>query len=152
MKRILITVIFGLAAFVLAAGPAQAQNDDTGRVTEMLRASMSRQAPLTEEDVRTYLSHAEAIYMLRYEPEKTAQVVSETGWTENRFAYVSTKVAVGMSLLVRRDDPRNASIPDFARPAGAELSLLRSYQDDLVKAMEAAQARRSGGADSPASD
>jgi len=112
----------------------------------MLERSMARQAPLASDDIRTYLKYVDPIYRLRFEPDRQTEVIREINfWDENRFAYVTTKMAVGMSLLLRPDDSRNKSIPNFARPTPAELTMIKTYQDELGKAMESMQTKYAGG-------
>lgn len=136
-------LIAGLAMFS-SAGPAAAQ-DDSESLQHILERGMSRQAPLTADDVRVYLKNVEQIYRLRFEPGRQADVVREINyWDENRFAYVTTKMAVGMSLLLRPDDARNKSVPNFTRPTAAEMTLIKTYQDELAKAMESMQTKYAG--------
>lgn len=149
MHKALTTILTVVAVLFISGSGAWAQSD-LARIQNMLETSMARQTILTEDDVRVYLAHAESIYELRFDPSKVDEVINETGWSESRFSYVTTKMSVGMSLLLRPDDPRNASIPDFAKPSGAELGVIRRYQEDLARTMEAVQARhsRNGGSSS----
>ncbi len=113
------------------------------RILQQLEKLMIRQPPLTEDDVRLYLSNAEPIYRLRDDPGRLPETVKAIGgWPEDRFAYVTTKVAVGLSLLVRPDDPRHAGLPEFVRPTADELTLIKRYQDELTRALERAQTVR----------
>lgn len=139
-KKSILTLTI-LALFLWLPPQALMAQSDSARIQNMLESSMAKQTILTDDDVRTYLEHAESIYLLRFDPSKADEVIKETGWSEGRFAYVTTKMAVGMSLLMRPDAPRNSSIPEFARPSGAELSVIRRFQEDLARTMEAVQAR-----------
>ncbi len=143
MKRWLFLVVFlGLAMWLTA--PASAQSDLI-KIQQALEKTMVGQEPLTEDDVRTYLTNVEAIYRLRFEPDRMPEAIKATdGWTESRFAYVTTKMAVGMSMLMRRDDPRLANLPEFVKPTPAELTLIKQYQEDLGRVMEQLQAKYSG--------
>jgi hypothetical protein len=133
---------------VLAAGPALAQNDQENLQGTLAR-SMARQAPLSDDDIRTYLRYVEPIYRLRFEPDRQNELIRTINiWDENRFAYVTTKMAVGMSLLMRPSDARNNAIPDFARPSRTELELIKSHQDELAQHMDSLQAKYAAGSSS----
>lgn len=113
------------------------------RIQQQLEKIMISQPPLTEDDVRLYLANAEPIYRLRDEPGRLPETIKAIGgWLDDRFAYVTTKIAVGLSLLIRPDDPRNTGLPAFVRPTPDELTLIKRYQDELTRALERAQAAR----------
>ena len=141
MRKIIILQLAVAAWFCLQpASELRAQND-LNRIQGLLESSMAKQTILTENDVKTYLAHSESIYLLRFDPARVDEVIKETGWTGDRFAYVTTKMAVGMSVLLRPDDPRNRSIPSFAQPSGVEKSIIMRYQEALDRTMEQVQAR-----------
>jgi hypothetical protein len=130
-----------VALFLGTAGAASAQTEEA-QLNERLAQVMAQEQPLADADVRLYLENAEAIYRLRFEPEKldeTAAAIS--AWTPGRFAYVTTKVAVGMSQLLRPDDQRNLNVPEFARPSPPEITVIRRVQDELARTMERLQGK-----------
>jgi hypothetical protein len=130
-----LTLLLGTAA------PAASQTNQP-QINERLAQVMAQEQPLADADVRLYLENAEAIYRLRFEPEKldeTAAAIS--AWTPGRFAYVTTKISVGMSQLLRPDDQRNATVPDFAKPSPSEITVIRRAQDELTRTMERLQAK-----------
>lgn len=128
-----------ILAFAVTSAPAQ---DDKDRIERELEKTMSLQSPLVEDDVKLYLANVEPIFRLRFEPEKLIDTIKAIGaWPEDRFAYVTTKMAVGMSLIMRPDDARNQVVPDFARPTPVELALIKRYQDELTRAMSMIEAR-----------
>ncbi|MDR2725538.1 MAG: hypothetical protein LBC90_05655, partial [Candidatus Adiutrix sp.] len=51
------------------AAPSAAQTEQN-QIYERLAQVMAQEQPLAEADVRLYLENAEAIYRLRFEPEK----------------------------------------------------------------------------------
>jgi hypothetical protein len=140
--------VFIMAALLCAAIPlalaeplAAQTNKDIARLSRELQRAMSIEAPLTEEDYRVFMANLDTIYALRQNPESATQVSRNiSGWTPSRFAYVTTKMAVGMLSLVKPDDPRNLAVPDFARPSEQEMRIIRNHRDELVKAVEALQA------------
>lgn len=142
MKKLFLAAAVLLAALVFfPSAPAGAQ-DDLEKVQAQLEKVMARQEPLSEEDVRVYLENVEIIYQLRFEPDRLAEAVKTvSAWSEGRFAYVTTKMATGMSILMRPGDARNNSIPEFAKPNSQETALIRRHQDALSRAMEAMQAK-----------
>lgn len=122
------------ALFCLAPAAGAA---DKPKAEELERA-MRFEAPLAEADLRLYLANLPAIFSLRGQPDKAAETAAAIpGWTQNRFAYVTTKMAVGLSLLLRPDDARTAAVPAFAKPTAQEMALIKSHQDEVVKALEA---------------
>jgi hypothetical protein len=130
-----------LVFLLLLAAPSAAQTEQA-QLYERLAQVMAQEQPLAEADVRLYLENAEAIYRLRFEPEKldeTAAAIS--AWTPGRFAYVTTKIAVGMSQLSRPDDQRNLNVPEFAQPSPPEVTVIRRAQDELNRTMERLQAK-----------
>jgi len=130
-----------MALFLAAAAPAGAQTEEA-QLYERLAQVMAQEQPLADADVRVYLENAEAIYRLRFEPEKmneTAAAIS--AWTPGRFAYVTTKIAVGMSLLLRPDDQRNLNVPEFAKPSPPEVTVIRRVQEELARTMERLQGK-----------
>ena len=142
ISRFILCLLIALTLGLMSV-PASAQSD-LETINQQLEKAMSRETPLTEEDIRLYLANVDPIYRLRFEPERLPDTVKAiNGWTENRFAYVTTKISVGMSILLRADDPRNAAVPVFARPSQQELALLRRYQEDLTRAIEGVQSRYS---------
>ncbi|MDR3038628.1 MAG: hypothetical protein LBV21_05000 [Candidatus Adiutrix sp.] len=143
---------FWLTALCLAAqawptaGSAAAQTNDQALLNEQLAKVMAQEQPLSDEDVRIYLENAEAIYRLRFEPEKMEETAkSITAWTPGRFAYVTTKMAVGLSQLLRPEDQRGLNIPEFARPSPPEYTVIRRAQDELIRTMERLQAKYAPG-------
>jgi hypothetical protein len=130
-----------MALLLGAASPAEAQTEEA-LLQERLAQVMAQEQPLADADVRLYLENAEAIYRLRFEPEKldeTAAAIS--AWTPGRFAYVTTKIAVGMSQLLRPDDQRNLNVPEFAKPSPPEVAVIRRAQDELTRTMERLQVK-----------
>ena len=139
MTRRLCLII--ILALFTGLPPAAAQNWEDP-LYERLAQVMDQEQPLADADIRLYLENAEAIYRLRFEPEKldeTAAAIS--AWTPGRFAYVTTKVAVGMSQLMRPDDQRNLGVPEFAKPSPPEVTVIRRAQDELTRTMERLQAQ-----------
>jgi hypothetical protein len=137
--------MFLLISGPLLAGPALAQNNREQFQAPLAR-SMARQLPLSEDDVSTYLRYAEQIYHLRFAPNNQEALIRTINiWDENRFAYVTTKMAVGMSLLMRPSDTRNNAIPGFARPTAGELELIKRHQDELARQMDSLQAKYAAG-------
>ncbi len=136
-------LVWAVAASAAAQTPPALTEADKARLSRELSRSMAREAPLTEDDYRLYLANLEKIFALRQAPEEAlAAAAGISGWSESRFAYVTTKMAVGMSMVLKPDDPRNLEIPDFARPTEREMALIRLHRDELVKSMEALQASR----------
>jgi GH18 family chitinase len=132
-------ICLALAGLMAAASPASAQSDQE-KIQQQLESLMAKESPLSEEDVRIYLANVDPIFRLRAEPGRLGETArSIGGWSESRFAYVTTKIAVGMSLLLRPTDARHSGIPAFARPDAQEMALLRRYQEELGREMEAAQ-------------
>lgn len=125
-----------LALVVLMASESHAQDASSRQALERLEMVMDQQEELTEDEVKLYLQHVNDIYRLRFEPDRlneTVRLINQ--WSEKRFAYVTTKMAAGMSILMKPGDPRNNSIPQFARPTSGELALIKRYQDQLDEAM-----------------
>lgn len=121
---------------------AQEQQNNTHTIEQELQKIMAQQAPLVEDDIRFYLTNVDPIFRLRFEPDKLADTIASIGvWPEERFVYVTTKMAVGMSLIMRFGDPRNNDIPDFVRPTDEERKLIEKYKDELTRAMTLVQAR-----------
>lgn len=141
MKIIRLIAICLISALTVGLSQASAQTE-LETINQQLEKAMVRETSLTDEDIKLYLLNVEPIYRLRFEPDRLPEVIKAIGgWSENRFAYVTTKISVGMSLILRPDDPRNAGIPAFTRPNQQELALLRRNQDNLTRAIEAVQTR-----------
>ncbi|MDR1044827.1 MAG: hypothetical protein LBP33_06885 [Candidatus Adiutrix sp.] len=132
-------ICLAVAGLMAAVPPASAQSDQE-KIQQQLESAMAKESPLGEEDVRIYLANVDSIFRLQVEPGRLGETARNIGgWSESRFAYVTTKIAVGMSLLLRPTDSRNSGIPAFARPDTQETALLRRYQEELSREMEAAQ-------------
>ncbi|MGL4207998.1 MAG: hypothetical protein ACRCTY_01285 [Candidatus Adiutrix sp.] len=127
---------FLIISFLLALTmPQMAQSD--GSSLEQLRQIMAAESQLTEDDVKIYLDNIKIIFQLSQSPEEARSVLSRIpAWSENRFTYVTTKMGVGMSMLLRPDDPRNEAAPDFAKPTAREMDLIQRYKIDLTNAVE----------------
>lgn len=134
MSALLLAVL--IVFFSVSAAQAQNLSKES---QDRLYKVMDAQEELTEDDVKMYIQNAEAIFKLRFEPDKLNETVDAIGWPDKRFAYVTTKMAAGMSLLLKPDDSRNNSIPEFARPTSGELRLIQRYQSQLDAAMTHAQ-------------
>jgi hypothetical protein len=95
---------------------------------------MSREPPLTESDVDAYVRHLPQITALREDPSGLPGLLSSTGWTESRLAYVATKA--GLSLLGSLDPQalEAKAAPPFAVPTPAEEALVLSREADIAKA------------------
>ena len=142
--RFLLMISLAAAGLILAVSPASAQSDQE-KIQQQLESAMAKEGPLTDEDVRIYLANIDPIFRLRTEPARLGETVrSIGGWSESRFAYVTTKIAVGMSLLLRPGDSRNNGLPAFAKPDTQEMALLKRYQEELSREMEAAQLKYGG--------
>ncbi|MDR0882486.1 MAG: hypothetical protein LBP55_08085 [Candidatus Adiutrix sp.] len=134
--------LLAVAGLTLNPSRAGAQSDDQLKMDSILARTMASQELLTEADVIAYLNNLEPIYRLRFEPGRQQETIRNIGvWSEERFAYVITKMASGLSRLFRPGDPRNNGLADFARPTPAEEALIRRYQDDLGRALEAIQVK-----------
>lgn len=145
-----LALMFLLISGPLLSGPALAQPalppNDLQNLQGALARSMARQLPLSEDDVSAYLRYVEQIYLLRFQPDRQSDLIRNISiWDEDRFAYVTTKMALGMSLLLRPGDARNNAIPKFARPSEAELELIKSHQDELARHMDSLQAKYAAG-------
>lgn len=128
------------AAFSLSLAVClEAQDKPGSPLARELQRSMSRETPLTEDDYRLYQANLDKIFALRQNPEQAREVAAAIGWSESRFAYVSTKMAVGMSMLLKPEDPRNQAVPPFAQPTDREMSIISNHRDELVKSVEALQ-------------
>ena len=133
---------FLFLVLLLGTTASSAAQTEQNQLYERLAQVMAQEQPLAEADVRLYLENAEAIYRLRFEPEKldeTATAIS--AWTPSRFAYVTTKIAVGLSQILRPDDQRNLNVPEFAKPSPPEVTVIRRAQDELTRTMERLQAK-----------
>lgn len=131
------TFLFAAALTAALSFTVAAAAADRTPAAELERV-MRFEPALAEADVRLYLANLPAIFALRQQPGQAQAVASSIqGWTENRFAYVTTKMAVGLNTLLKPEDPRNAAAPAFAKPTAAELALIKSHQDELVKGLEA---------------
>ncbi len=144
-KNIFMTVA-AFAALIFLAAPeslkAQEAKIAPDRLAKELERAMSRETPLTEDDYRIYMANLDKIFALRQAPERAGQTAAEiSDWTPSRFAYVTTKMAVGMSMLLKPDDPKNQAVPAFARPTEREMNLIENHRDELVKSVEALEAR-----------
>jgi hypothetical protein len=130
-----------MTLLLVTAVPAAAQTEET-QLRERLAQVMAQEQPLADADVRLYLENAEAIYRLRFEPEKLEETAAAiSAWSPGRFAYVTTKIAVGMSQFLRPDDQRNLNVPEFAKPSPPEVTVIRRVQDELVRTMERLQGK-----------
>ena len=146
--RVISAVFLSVFVFCLASAEVSAQ-DDQEKMRRQLERLMAGESELTEDDVKIYLNNIDKIFALRFEPDKLPEVAkSVEGWSERRFAYVSTKMAVGMHMLIKPDSPINVTIPDFAKPTGQERDLIKRYQDSLNRAMERVQAKYAAGSGS----
>lgn len=137
-SKIFIKTILACAALSLMLSQVLlAQDAEKSRLSRALERSMSREAPLSEDDYKIYMANLRDIFALSQAPQGAAELAKNiNSWSENRFAYVSTKMAVGLSLLLKPEDPRNQQIPAFARPSEQEMRIIRNHRDELVKAME----------------
>jgi hypothetical protein len=133
-------LLFLVPLLLWKVAPAIAQTEQA-QLHDRLSQVMSQEQPLADADVRLYLENAEAIYRLRFEPEKLDETAAINAWTPSRFAYVTTKIAVGMSQLLRPDDQRNLNIPEFTKPSPPEVTVIRRAQDELTRTMERLQAK-----------
>ena len=116
--------------------------EDVQRATQELKKIMTQEEPLNENDVRLYLTNADPIYRLRFEPDKLEEtILAIGGWSEQRFTYVTIKMAVGMSQLMNPDDFRHQDVMGFAQPSPQELAVIMAHQDELNRVMERIQAR-----------
>ena len=132
--RLLLTL-----TLALAASPAAAQDDQT-LIQEQWAQVLAREQPLAEMDIRIYLENAEAIYRLRFEPEKAEETAAAIkAWTTSRFTYVTTKMAVGLHQLLRPGE--DLKLPEFAKPSAPEQTLIRQNREALVRTLESLQAK-----------
>lgn len=101
-----------------------------------LYALMDRQNPLGERDLAFYEKNLAYIVALNDEPEALSRVLSETGWSEDRFVYVVTKVGLGVLRAVDPDNLQLRNVPTFAWPDVEELALIEAHLDSLEKAFQ----------------
>ena len=149
MTRVPLWAVLFLAAPVCLAADlaaAQARGGDQAPLHEHLARIMAQEQPLADEDVRLYLENAEAIYRLRFEPEKMEETAAAiSAWTPSRFAYVTAKMAASLGPLLLPDAQRGLAAPEFAKPTPAEYTVIRRAQDDLLRVMGSLQAKYASG-------
>ena len=143
MNIIIRSIAFVLAMVIFSPSWVLAQGEEQRRASQELRKIMINQELLNANDVRVYLANADAIYRLQFEPDKLQETILATGaWSEQRFIYVTVKMAVGMSQLMNPANFRPQDVSaNFAQPTPQEMAVIMEHQDELNRTMERIQER-----------
>ncbi|MDR1111303.1 MAG: hypothetical protein LBP92_11580, partial [Deltaproteobacteria bacterium] len=97
---------------------------------------MSREPPLSRQEVLFYEENLAAIVALGENPGGLAGILEATGWNQRRFTYVVTKIGVGLSGLVYPENRRLVNAPEFLRPTPAEVELIVERLEALVRGFQ----------------
>jgi hypothetical protein len=113
--------------------PALGEKPLTARSAAHLYELISREPPLSKQEIQAYEEHLESIVALDADPSLMPEILERTGWTQERFTYVVTKVSVGLSNILYPENPRLINAPDFVNPTPAERELIVDRLKELVK-------------------
>ncbi|MDR0620770.1 MAG: hypothetical protein LBJ61_02685 [Deltaproteobacteria bacterium] len=119
--------------------PAIPENNEkplTARSSAHLYELISREPPLSKQEILAYEQNLENIVALDTNPALLPELLETTGWSQERLTYVVTKIGVGLSNILDPENPRLFTAPDFVHPTPAERELIVDRLNDLVKAYQ----------------
>ena len=95
---------------------------------------ISNEHPLNNNDIDSYIKELPLILALSGDPSLVPEVLAATGWTENRLVYVSTKVGLGLVLLLNPEEKGSQKYPAFASPSANEERLIAEREPEIQAA------------------
>ncbi|MDR0354843.1 MAG: hypothetical protein LBJ64_03815 [Deltaproteobacteria bacterium] len=93
---------------------------------------ISREPPLTRNEIVIYRKNLSAIVALNADPAGLGPILEATGLTQQRLTYVVTKIGVGLSYLLYPESPKLRHLPDYLKPSSLEEELIADQLDELV--------------------
>jgi hypothetical protein len=97
---------------------------------------ISGEYPLNNNDIDRYIRELPLILALNDDPSLINELLAATGWTENRLVYVTTKVGMGLILLLNPSEKGSQKYPSFARPSLNEEKLITEREPEIQAAFE----------------
>jgi hypothetical protein len=92
--------------------------------------------PLNNNDIDNYIRELPLIISLAENPGLSSEILSATGWTESRLIYVTTKVGMGLILLLNPLEKGSQKYPSFARPSLNEEKLITEREPEIQAAFD----------------
>ncbi|MDR2460767.1 MAG: hypothetical protein LBE38_08305 [Deltaproteobacteria bacterium] len=139
-KKVLITFALSLA-FILPSSlveadpppPHEAKPQSTWSLAHLYDI-VSKEPPLNENDIDFYIKELPQILALQGDPRQIPKVIAATGWSENRLAYVVTKMGTGLISLLEPQALASYRFPFFSYPSPAEAELIKAKEKEIQAA------------------
>ncbi len=135
------SVVALVCAFALVCGSVFAGESATeADMMAEAMALLSNQPAMTQADIDAYLQMAPQIVSLANNPMAVMQLYQDNNIDPQRFAVVSTKIAIGVSIgqgVTREQINESEQIPEFMMPNDDEMKLINTNMAALLKAMGA---------------
>jgi hypothetical protein len=93
---------------------------------------ISREPPLTRNEVLVYERNLPAIVALDADPSGLRPILEQTGLSQTRLTYVVTKIGAGLAFILDPGNPRLKNIPEFVKPTPRETELIVERLEKLV--------------------
>ncbi len=127
---------FALVCGSVFAGESMTEADMMAEAMAML----SNQPAMTQADIDAYLQMAPQIVNAANDPMAVMKLYQDNNIDPQRFAVVSTKIAIGVSMgqgVTLEQINSSGQVPEFMIPTDDEMQLINTNMAALLKAMGA---------------
>jgi hypothetical protein len=136
LSAIITLIAFSLMSTILAADPIEPSRAIPQSVWSMahLYDIVIKEPQLNENDIDYYIKELPQILALKADPSQIPKIIAATGWSENRLAYVATKMGTGLITLLEPEESFKYRFPFFTHPTPAEAELIKAREKDIQQA------------------
>ncbi len=140
LKKFLGTVVLGI---ILNCGTGMAGTEAEEMAAAMAQAQtmFANEPPLTQADIDAFATMAPKVSGVAADPNAIFQLYQENNISPQRFAIISSKISLGLSMAngMTRDQIAQSGINvDIMAPDEAELALITKNAPALTKALQGA--------------
>ncbi|MCD7907252.1 MAG: hypothetical protein LUH04_06145 [Clostridium sp.] len=125
-------------ALLCGASYAGTEAETQAEAMAQAMAMLGNQPPMTQADIDSYIVMAPQIVNMANDPNAVMKLYQDNNVSPERFAVVSTKVAIGVSMgqgVTREMVAASGQVPEFMMPDATEEDLIKANMDALLKAM-----------------
>ena len=138
---------FGFATLLFAviltcSAVMSAEMDEWDAEEQALLEAMSKEPPLTQNDIDTFLKFAPQLEELSDDEEAVVKLITDSGMSAERFQYAASKISMGMlmvmmpTMVTREMILESGETPEFMIPSEDEVKLLEKNMDAFQALMQ----------------
>ena len=130
------------AVILTCSAVMSAEMDEWDAEEQALLEAMSKEPPLTQNDIDMFLKFAPQLEELSDDEEAVAKLITDSGMSGERFQYAASKISMGMlmvmmpTMVTREMILESGETPEFMIPSEDEVKLLEKNMDAFQALMQ----------------